>query len=356
MRQKYKRPNRPELTDLTMNELNAFVGLLLYTAIFKSNNEYIRSIFATDGTGRDVFRAVMSMERFSILLVALRFDNPETREERKNDDPAAAISELFNKFVENTQKSYTIGATACVDEMLLGFRGRCKFKMYIPSKPEKYGIKIMALTDARTQYLYNAYIYAGKDTDGRGLSQSEKKLSKPSQSIVRLARPLYNSNRNITADNWFSSMELVEYLLRNGLTFVGTLKNNKREIPPELQPKRGREVGDTVYGFKKDVTIISYTTKRNKAVILLSSMHHLKSTDPETGKPEIISFYNSTKGRVDAMDEKCAKYSCSRRTRRWPMAIFYKLLYICSTNSYILYSSYPGNDMKRFIFVKKLAS
>lgn len=85
-------------------------------------------------------------------------------------------------------------------------------------------------------------------------------------------------------------------------------------------------------------------------------MHHLKSTDPDTGKPEIISFYNSTKGGVDAMDEKCAKYSCSRRTRRWPMAIFYKLLDICSTNSYILYSSYPGNDMNRFIFVKKLAS
>lgn len=224
MRQNYKRPNKPELAELTVGEMNAFIGLLLYTAIFKSNDEDIRSIFATDGTGRDVFRAVMSMERFSVLLVALRFDNAETREERKKHDPAAAISELFNLFVENAKKSYVIGATACVDEMLVGFRGKCKFKMYIPSKPEKYGIKIMALTDARTQYFYNAYIYAGKDTDGFGLLSSEKKLSKPSQSIVRLAKPLYNSNRNITADNWFSSLELAEYLLKNGLTFVGTMK------------------------------------------------------------------------------------------------------------------------------------
>ncbi|KAL3278079.1 hypothetical protein HHI36_013423 [Cryptolaemus montrouzieri] len=32
--------------------------------------------------------------------------------------------------------------------------------MYIPSKPEKCGIKIMALTGAKTHCLHNAYIYA----------------------------------------------------------------------------------------------------------------------------------------------------------------------------------------------------
>lgn len=356
MRIMYKRQNKPELSDLTKTELKAFIGLLLYTAIFKSNDEDVRSIFATDGTGREIFRATMSRERFQVLLIALRFDNPDDREQRKIDNPTAAISELFDMFVERIRTSYKIGANGCIDEMLVGFRGRCRFKMYIPSKPEKYGIKIMALTDARTTYLYNAYIYAGKDSDSRGLEPNEKKLSKPTQSVVRLSKPLYNTNINITADNWFSSIELTQILLKNGLTFVGTLKKNKREIPTNFLPHKDRKVGDTIYGFTKDTTLVSYTPKKNKAVILMSTMHHQKSMDPETGAPEIISFYNLTKGGVDAMDEKCAKYTCSRRTRRWPMAIFFKLLDIASANSYIMYASYPENKMTRLNFIKMLAS
>ena len=354
MRLRYQRPNKPELSKLTVTELRAFIGLLLYTAIFKSNNEDVRSIFARDGTGRDIFRTVMSVERFSILLVALRFDNPETRENRKKSDVGAAISDLFDLFIKNTKAAYSVGSHACVDEMLVGFRGRCSFKMYIPSKPEKYGIKIMALTDAKTSYLFNAYIYKGKNSDGHGLAEKEKKLGKPLQAVIRLAHPLYNSNRNITCDNWFTSVELVENLLKHNLTCVGTLKKNKREIPPEFLPTKGRKVGETCYGFTKNLTLLSHTPKKNKAVILVSSMHHTMATDPND-KPEIINFYNSTKGGVDSMDEKCAKYTCSRRTRRWPMAIFYKIVDICSTNSYIMYNSFPGNDSKRFKFVKTLA-
>lgn len=48
-----------------------------------------------------------------------------------------------------------------------------------------------------------------------------------------------------------------------------------------------------------------------------STMHH-SNTIGKTNKPEIIEFYNETKSGVDALDQKCV----TRRTRRWPMAIF----------------------------------
>ncbi|KAJ4440882.1 hypothetical protein ANN_10729 [Periplaneta americana] len=51
--------------------------------IFKSNNENLESMFATDGTGRDIFRACLSMKIMMILLICLRFDDPADREERK---------------------------------------------------------------------------------------------------------------------------------------------------------------------------------------------------------------------------------------------------------------------------------
>lgn len=106
-----------------------FLSLLLYSAVFKSNHEAITSFFATDGTWRDIFRLCLSSLRFYILLICLRFKKPEDREERKKSDPGCITSELINIFNENSQANYSIGANGTIDEMLVGFRGRCGFKM-----------------------------------------------------------------------------------------------------------------------------------------------------------------------------------------------------------------------------------
>lgn len=196
--------------------------------------------------------------------------------------------------------------------------------MYMPSKPAKYGLKLQCLTDARTRYVYNTYLYCGKGSDSMGLSQEEKKYGLTTQAVIRLCKPLYGTNRNITTDNWYTSLDLVKVLKDNSLTLVGTMKKKtKKEVPAEFQPARNRQVGSSLYGFTKDYTLLSYVTKKNKAVLLLSSMHHSIETDPFTEKPEIIAFYNNTKGGVDSMDQKCSVYTSSRRTRRWTMAIFF---------------------------------
>lgn len=351
LREKYKRHGKPELKDLDTVELDAFIGLLIYSAAFKSNDEDINSLFSTDGTGRDIFRGVMSKERFAMILICLRFDDAFTREERKQSDVAAAISDVFEEFIKNCQKYYNIGENTTIDEMLVSFRGRCRWKKYMPNKPCKYGLEIKCLTDGTTSYLYNAYLYTGKDSDGKGLTDEEKKLLVPTQCVLRLAKPIMNTNRNITADNYFSSIEVCNELKKKGLTYVGTLKKNKREIPPEFLDK-SRPAPSTMYGFTKELTLLSYVPKKKKIVMLVSSMHHVESTDSDKDLPEIISFYNSSKGGVDSMDEKCTKYSCARRSRRWPLVIFYRILDIAAANSFIL-SKYPSSD--RLKFMKNLA-
>lgn len=204
MRIKYKNPQEYSLKDLDNIELKAFLGLLVYSSVFKSNHEDLNILFSTEGYGRDIFRATMSKKRFEILLCALRFDDIEKRKENLKTDSLIAISNIFNKVINNCQKYYSIGTHACIDEMLVPFRGRCSFKMYMPNKPAKYGIKILALTDARNNYLANAYIYSGKKSDGIGLTDEERTLSIPTQSVLRLSKIIQGTNRSITADNWFT--------------------------------------------------------------------------------------------------------------------------------------------------------
>ncbi|GBP12553.1 hypothetical protein EVAR_10222_1 [Eumeta japonica] len=70
----------------------------------------------------------------------------------------------------------------------------------------------------------------------------------------------------------------------------------------------------------------------------------------------MITFYNSTKGGVDTLDQKCAIYSTSRRTQRWPMVVFYRMLDVSAANAYII-SSMNQSQKKvfRLNFMKRLA-
>jgi len=92
-----------------------------------------------------------------------------------------------------------------------------------------------------------------------------KNFTKPTQAVIRLSKCLYGSNRNITAENGVSSIELAQELLKHKLTYVGTVKSNKREIPLELLPSRHKEVGSMTYGFTKDLTLLSSVPKKSKS-------------------------------------------------------------------------------------------
>lgn len=50
----------------------------------------------------------------------------------------------------------------------------------------------------------------------------------------------------------------------------------------------------------------------------MSTKHHDNAIDESTGekqKPEMITFYNSTKAGVDVVDELSASYNVSRKLR-----------------------------------------
>lgn len=68
------------------------------------------------------------------------------------------------------------------------------------------------------------------------------------------------------------------------------------------------------------------------------------------------TLYNKTKSGVDVLDEMCATYSTSRKTRRWPLVIFFRLLVIAGINSMVIYSrNNPKSTMVRREFLREIA-
>lgn len=330
----------------SFDELKAYFGLLYLAGSLHGGKMNVEDFWRTDGTGVEIFRASMSIKRFRFLTRCIRFDNIHTREERKTQDNLAAIRTILDMFVTNCNTYFAPAENVTLDEMLVPYRGRCRFRMYIPNKPAKYGIKVFILACSKTYYVKHLEVYAGVQPDG-----PYKVSNKADDVVLRLVDPVAGSGRNLTIDNWFNSYPIIKKLKQDkNITVVGTLKKNKPQIPTEFLPKKSRKEHSSLFGFQEDVTLVSYVPKKNKAVLLFSSMHHDDEIDPDSGekkKPSIITYYNQTKGGVDVVDAMCGEYTVGRGTRRWPLCIFFQLLNIAALNGYIVFKANQNVSIRR---------
>jgi hypothetical protein len=179
------------------------------------------------------------------------------------------------------------------------------------SKPAKYGIKLWLLCDSATSYALNVQVYTGKIGDRPEKNQGERVVND-------LVEVISGSGRNVTTDNFFTSVPLARALLSKKLTLVGTIRKNKIEIPAAFSASNSREVHSSRFGHQQQLTLVSYVPKKNRAVCLLSSMHKdAEISDRPDKKPEMIMFYNRTKAGVDTLDQMVSTYSTKRMTRRY---------------------------------------
>ncbi|KAG0714772.1 PiggyBac transposable element-derived protein 3 [Chionoecetes opilio] len=161
----------------------------------------------------------MSECRFNFLLTCLRFDNMRTRAVRRDTDKLAPIRSVLDMFIGSCEKHLIPHEYITVDEQMLAYRGKCSFRMFIPNKPAKYGLKLVLANDVTTNYLLTGIPYLGKQGTHARVGENL------GHTFTRdLTRPYHHTNRNVTVDNWFTSVPLIQDLLHNcGMTLVGTV-------------------------------------------------------------------------------------------------------------------------------------
>ncbi|KAL4112702.1 hypothetical protein QTP88_016440 [Uroleucon formosanum] len=190
------------------SEIESLIGLLILAGVNRSGRQNLEDLWDQSGFGVEIFHVTMSLKRFRFLLRCLRFDDMGDRIQRREIDKLAPIRELFELFVENCKKCFSPSEYVTIDEQLVKFRGRCPFRVYLPNKPAKYGVKIFALVDAKMMYTWNMEVYCAKQPVGPyNISNS------PSDVVMRLMNPILGSGRNLTTDNWYTSIPLAKFTL-----------------------------------------------------------------------------------------------------------------------------------------------
>ena len=128
--------------------------------------------------------------------------------------------------------------------------------------------------------------------------------------------------------------------------FTGTVRRDKRFLPQKFSAKKELGLYQSAFGFQEHRMLCSYQGHRSKNVILVSSMHNEAALDPsnEKQKPEVVLFYNETKGGVDSMDKMALSYTTKRSTKRWPLVLFCNLLDLSTIAARVVYQEKHPNE------------
>ncbi|KAG1971378.1 hypothetical protein F2P79_002510 [Pimephales promelas] len=337
--------------NLDWTDIQAYLGLLILAGVYRSHHEALSSLW-NGVSGRPIFPATMTLNNFKMMSRIFCFYRRGTGPGLQKDDKLAPVRDIWEKWVQRLPLLYNPGPSVTVDECLVPFRGRCPFKQYMPSKPGKYGIKIWAACDSSSSYAWNMQIYTGKAAD--------RKPEKNQGMRVVLDMTSGLQGHTITCDNFFTSYALGEELLRRKMTMIGTVRLNKPELPPALLSVKGRARLSSMFAFTETHALVSYCPRKNKNVLLMSTLHRDAAiSNKDHKKPEIILDYNKTKGGVDTLDKLVGTYTCQRKTVHWPMVVFFNMLDVSAYNSLVLWTEVnpmwnQKKNFKRRLFLEEL--
>ena len=90
----------------------------------------------------------------------------------KDFNKFAPMKEVWDSFITNCGRLYVSTENLSVDEQLLGFRGRCEFRMYIPNKLANYGIKLVLICESESKYLLGATTCMASRRQGHGMGST----------------------------------------------------------------------------------------------------------------------------------------------------------------------------------------
>jgi hypothetical protein len=215
-----------------------------------------------------------------------------------------------------------------VDESLLKFHGRLKFKQYNPSKRGRFGIKFYKLCESSglaTGYVYNMKVYTGQDNQGENIAASTKV-------VIQLAESLLNKGYSIYTDNWYSSPDLFSRLNTSKTNACGTVKFTRKNMP-KLSKKQKMKKGE-VFAKSGPHNMLALMWMDKKEVKMLSTIHTSKMVN--TGKsdnqgnsickPACVLDYNKYMDGVDRSDQMAATCRSVRKYIKWYKKLFFIFL------------------------------
>uniref|UniRef100_A0A669E9M9 PiggyBac transposable element-derived protein 3 n=1 Tax=Oreochromis niloticus TaxID=8128 RepID=A0A669E9M9_ORENI len=287
----------------------------------------------------------MTLNRWEAIKRSLHINNNEGQEQV---DPLYKIRPLVTHLTSKLV-SIPISEKLTIDEQMVPFKGRNRLKQYLPSKPKKWGYKILILAGSNG-IPYNLEVYTGRVNQHLELPD----VGASGNVVLRLALPIpKEENYKLFFDNWFTSVPLVVTLNEQGIRCTGTVRGNRL---PGINLKSDADLKRAGHGaFEEKIAMVRETTLHvvkwydNRSVTLLSDhiganpVTEVDRWDRNQKKhitvpcPAVVQEYNKNMGGVDLLDSLIALYRNKVRSKKWYHRLVFHFLDMIIVTTWLLY-------------------
>ncbi|XP_064088812.1 piggyBac transposable element-derived protein 3-like, partial [Macrobrachium nipponense] len=335
--------------NLSESEFMVFLGLLMYMELMPLPS--IVDYWAIKTRVPQVAE-YMSRNRFKVIRSNLHFSDNEQAAGSK--DRFLKVCSLFTK-VTREFLNFAETPMQSIDEVMVAYKGTTagNLRQYVAKKPDKWGFKLICCVDG---FIHDILMYQGATTfqsHPTSLSEEEEKLPVTNKFVIALVKTLKDpENSTVYANNYFTSIALVEYLRSQYSSwYVGTARDNRVGYPP-LQS--GKDMTNTsvprgTLDYVSSDGILVARWKDNSIVTILSTdvgvepICKVERYDKEAKKkvpvqcPNVINKYNSHMGGIDKNDMLVHLYKTPFKAKWYYMRQFAYILDLIICNAWILY-------------------
>ncbi|XP_005110938.1 piggyBac transposable element-derived protein 4 [Aplysia californica] len=249
------------------------------------------------------YHIMFRRERFeSIYHTMLHCSDPDSENKHK-------IELLIDAVMEASREAFYPFQNLSIDEMVVGFTGRWKFKQYNPSKPKKYHIKTFGLVDSTKGFVLRVFPYFGRHTS------YNPALDHNSGMAIKVFDTLL---KDVLHDR-----SLVGYLSGRSLYYTGTLNLNRKYFPPQLKNIKTMKHMEAKHYLRNGESMLVTAWKDKKAknpcvVVSTKAEKSFYTNAKNKTKPTVVNNYNMSTGGSDKVDQRVTYYSnTDRKSYKW---------------------------------------
>ncbi|GFO02956.1 PiggyBac transposable element-derived protein 4 [Plakobranchus ocellatus] len=349
--QKHTPPTRhsrySKWTDLSKEELFKFLAVL--TAMGIDERDRLEDYRSEHMALYTPFHSQMfSQTRFEMIYsTMLHVGEPDS--ERK-----AKIEPFVNLLIDKYNNAFTPYENLSLDEMIVGWKGRWKYKQYNATKPHKYHIKSFGLTDSSTGYVLNLLTYYGKDTSYD--PETDQNSGHAIKIFDTLLKPI-GKGYHVFADRYYTTRALIDHLISKDIYYTGTVQVNRVGFPPEIKTMRLGHMESKHWMTETDsIFCLSWKDKKAKKPVVLASTKACADFKNKGRKsvPSSIDCYNQNMNGCDLTDRMVGYFGLQkRRSFKWWKKIFHWILEITTNNAHKLYVlTRPPTTKKKHLQLK----
>lgn len=355
-RQRRSGKSDPHWHPTDVREMKAYVGLNILMGINQlpdAGMYWASDIFI----GNAGFKKTMTARRFEKLTQYLQLCDRESEPVRgeRGYDGLFKVRPLLD-VVENTMwDAYTPNRCLTIDKCAIVMKGRFSPTQYMPSKPLRKGLTVWMLCDSRSGYCHRAKIYVGKP------SEDEAAASLGYRAVTSLVRGLEGQYHHLFMDSFFTSVPLLQRLLRDGLYACGPTQPSRKGYPEVLRPRNVGKLsqgefyqcqrGNLVATVTRDVKVVScLSTNSAPGIVGISPGRQQRETDGEgendsmessglsfgVPRPLPLLLYQENMRGVDLCDQLRECYQVGRPCKKWWRYFLWFYVNLCIVNAYII--------------------